>query len=61
MNASTATPACPVDAIYPGDNVPAEWKSFIQKNAHFFIDHPDAAGGASESPYAPSEERGSGD
>jgi len=36
-------------------------ESFIQKNAQFFVDHPEAAGGASERPWVPSEERGSGD
>src|SRR2546430_17718672 len=26
-------------------------ESFIQKNAQFFVDHPEAAGGASEGPW----------
>jgi NAD-dependent dihydropyrimidine dehydrogenase PreA subunit len=47
---------CPVDCIYEGEDQlfihPDEW------NAQFFADHPDASGGASESPFAPSEERG---
>jgi hypothetical protein len=27
---------CPVDAIYPEDEVPAEWASFIKINADYF-------------------------
>jgi ferredoxin len=27
---------CPVDAIYPEDEVPAEWTQFIQVNADYF-------------------------
>jgi len=59
VDCDACLPACPVDAIYPGDNVPAEWKNFIEVNKAFFVDNPDASGGASESPFAPSEERGS--
>lgn len=29
-------PECPVDAIFMEDEVPAQWKDFIQKNADFF-------------------------
>ena len=61
VDCDACLPACPVDAIFPGDNVPAEWKDYITKNAQFFVEHPDASGGASESPYAPSEERGGGE
>jgi NAD-dependent dihydropyrimidine dehydrogenase PreA subunit len=60
VDCDACLPACPVDAIFPADNVPAEWKEYNEKNAQFFIDHPDASGGAAESPFAPSEERGSG-
>ena len=28
--------ACPVDAITPDEQVPAEWASYIQKNAAYF-------------------------
>ena len=49
---------CPVDAIFPGDNVPAEWAEYTAKQAQWITDHPDASGGAMESPYAPAEERG---
>jgi len=61
VDCDACLPACPVDAIYPGDNVPAEWKNFIEVNKVFFTDHPEASGGASESPFAPSEERGGGE
>jgi ferredoxin len=27
---------CPVDAIYPEDEVPQEWTSFIKINADYF-------------------------
>ena len=27
---------CPVSAIFPADDVPPQWKSFIQKNADYF-------------------------
>ncbi|HZU15426.1 MAG TPA: 4Fe-4S binding protein [Candidatus Dormibacteraeota bacterium] len=27
---------CPVDAIYPEDEVPAEWTQFIKINADYF-------------------------
>lgn len=27
---------CPVSAIFPADEVPPQWKSFIQKNADYF-------------------------
>jgi hypothetical protein len=47
-----------VDAIYPADNVPPEWTSFIGTQAQWFEAHPDASGGAMESPFAPAEERG---
>lgn len=29
-------PECPVDAIFMEDEVPDQWKSFIQKNADYF-------------------------
>jgi NAD-dependent dihydropyrimidine dehydrogenase PreA subunit len=58
VDCDACLPACPVDAIFPADNVPSEWANFTQLNAQFFVDHPDASGGAMESPFAPSEERG---
>ncbi len=53
VDCDACMPACPVDAIFPQDDVPAEWKEFIAINADFFTAHPDAQGGASQSPYAP--------
>ena len=58
VDCDACLPACPVDAIFPADNVPPEWASFTPLNAQWFVDHPDASGGAMESPYAPAEERG---
>jgi NAD-dependent dihydropyrimidine dehydrogenase PreA subunit len=29
-------PECPVDAIFMEDELPAQWKDYIQKNADFF-------------------------
>jgi len=29
-------PECPVDAIFMEDELPEQWKSYIQKNADFF-------------------------
>ena len=29
-------PECPVDAIFMEDEVPEQWKSFIEKNAEYF-------------------------
>ena len=29
-------PECPVDAIFMEDEVPDQWKSFIEKNAAYF-------------------------
>jgi hypothetical protein len=37
--------------------VPPEWQNYLQMQAQWFEDHPDASGGAMESPFAPSEER----
>ena len=58
VDCDACLPVCPVDAIYTEDGVPAEWKEFTEKNAQFFATHPEASGGALESPFAPSEERG---
>ena len=27
---------CPVQAIFPAEDLPAEWNSFIEKNAEFY-------------------------
>lgn len=29
-------PACPVQAIYPQDEVPEKWKHYIQKNREYY-------------------------
>jgi NAD-dependent dihydropyrimidine dehydrogenase PreA subunit len=29
-------PECPVDAIFMEDELPAQWKDFVSKNADFF-------------------------
>jgi ferredoxin len=29
-------PECPVDAIFMEDELPAQWKDFVTKNAEFF-------------------------
>lgn len=58
VDCDACLPACPVDAIFPADNVPSEWASYTQSQAQWFVEHPDASGGAMESPYAPAEERG---
>ena len=31
-------PVCPVDAIYPGDKVPADQQEFIATNRFVFLD-----------------------
>jgi hypothetical protein len=34
-------PECPVDAIFPDDEVPEEWSAFIAKNyTHFNMEPP---------------------
>ena len=30
---------CPVQAIYPQEDLPAEWSDFIEKNAAYFADN----------------------
>jgi ferredoxin len=29
-------PECPVDAIFMADELPEQWKSYVQKNADFY-------------------------
>ena len=38
VDCDACMPVCPVTAIFPGDEVPAEWKSFTEVNAAFFAD-----------------------
>jgi ferredoxin len=37
IDCGACVPECPVSAIFPAEDVPAQWKSFIQKNADYFI------------------------
>ena len=32
IDCGACIPACPVEAIFPEEDVPAEWQSFIKKN-----------------------------
>ncbi len=32
VDCGACVPACPVSAIYPGDQVPTEWRPFIDRN-----------------------------
>ncbi|HEY8531466.1 MAG TPA: ferredoxin [Limnochorda sp.] len=36
IDCGACEPECPVEAIFPEDEVPEEWQSFIEKNANFF-------------------------
>ena len=36
IDCGACEPECPVQAIFPDTDVPAEWTSFIEKNAAFF-------------------------
>lgn len=36
IDCGACEPACPVEAIFPEDEVPEKWQSFIQKNADYF-------------------------
>jgi ferredoxin len=36
IDCGACEPVCPVEAIFPADEVPAQWQSFIAKNANFF-------------------------
>lgn len=36
IDCGACVPECPVSAIFPADEVPAQWKSFIEKNADYF-------------------------
>jgi ferredoxin len=35
-DASCCVPECPVEAIFPDDEVPEEWSAFIAKNYVYF-------------------------
>jgi NAD-dependent dihydropyrimidine dehydrogenase PreA subunit len=36
IDCGACQPECPVNAIYPDVEVPAEWKSFVAKNAAYY-------------------------
>jgi NAD-dependent dihydropyrimidine dehydrogenase PreA subunit len=36
IGCSACATVCPVNAIYDEDDVPADWRSYIEKNAAFF-------------------------
>jgi ferredoxin len=36
IDCGACTPECPVAAIFPLEEVPDQWKSYIQKNAVYF-------------------------
>jgi len=36
IDCGVCVPACPVEAIFPKDEVPEKWKDYIQINADFY-------------------------
>ena len=36
IDCGACEPACPVEAIFPEDEVPEKWNAFIQKNYDYF-------------------------
>ena len=36
IDCGACEPECPVEAIFPEDEVPEEWQSYIEKNANFY-------------------------
>jgi ferredoxin len=40
IDCGACEPVCPVKAIFAEDEVPDQWKGFIEKNKVFFKDHP---------------------
>jgi NAD-dependent dihydropyrimidine dehydrogenase PreA subunit len=36
IDCGACEPACPVQAIFPEDEVPEKWKSYIQKNRAYY-------------------------
>lgn len=36
IDCGACVPECPVSAIFPLDDVPEEWRSYIEKNAAYF-------------------------
>ncbi len=42
VDCDACRPACPVDAIFAESDTPEQWKSYLEKNANYFVEHPDA-------------------
>jgi ferredoxin len=36
IDCGACVPECPVSAIYPLEDVPSQWQSFIKRNADYF-------------------------
>lgn len=36
IDCGACEPECPVEAVFPEDDVPAKWKAYIEKNADWF-------------------------
>jgi len=39
IDCAACEPVCPVDAIFHEDDVPPEWKPFVEKNHLYFQEH----------------------
>ncbi len=39
IDCGACEPECPVDAIFPEDNVPEQWLAFVQANADLAAEH----------------------
>jgi NAD-dependent dihydropyrimidine dehydrogenase PreA subunit len=42
IDCAACEPVCPVTAIFPEENVPDQWKSYIKKNYKFIEEYPEA-------------------
>jgi len=42
IDCGACEPECPVEAIFEEGDVPEQWREYIQINAQFFVDNPDA-------------------
>jgi NAD-dependent dihydropyrimidine dehydrogenase PreA subunit len=40
IDCGACAPECPVSAIFPADQVPEQWRSFIELNAAYFVKSP---------------------
>ncbi len=41
IDCGVCVPECPVDAIFPEEEVPEKWQGWTQKNADYFEEHGD--------------------